>query len=333
MKKYLLANTKNSYKANLHAHTDISDGKFSPEALKELYKSAGYSVVAYTDHDILIPHHELTDSEFIALSGFEAQFNGENRYPGNPKEKKCHICFIAKNPDITEQPCWNEQYAYIGNCAKYREQVKFDRESYGFQREYTPECINEMVRITKEKGFFATYNHPAWSMETYEQYAQYSEFDAVEIFNTGSEMLGIASTAPYAYDDMLRNGRKLFAVAADDTHRDYDAFGGFVMIKADELKYEAITEALANGDFYASQGPLFHDIYIEDGKLCICCSDVVWIGITTDTRRSRCLFSQNGEMLNHVEIPLDFAYEYFRITVKDIHGNFAYTNAFFKEGR
>ena len=331
MKKYLLANTKNSYKANLHAHTDISDGKFSPEALKELYKSAGYSVVAYTDHDILIPHHELTDSEFIALTGFEAQFNGHNKYPGNSSEKKCHICFIAKSPDVVEQPCFDEEYAYIGNCAKYREQVKFDKESYGFKREYTAECINEMVRIAKKKGFFVTYNHPAWSLETYEEYTKYTEFDAIEVYNNACNMIGITSSAPYAYDDMLRGGQRLFPVAADDTHRDYDAFGGFVMIKADELKYEKITEALANGDFYASMGPLFREIYIEDGKLVVRCSDVVWVGVTTDTRRARCKFSQNGEALNEVEIPLDFDYEFFRITVKDAQGRFAYSNAFFKD--
>ena len=118
MKKHLLANTKNAYKANLHAHTNISDGKFSPEELKELYKSNGYSVVAYTDHEIFIPHPELTDGEFIALSGVEVQFNGSNRYPGVAGEKKCHICLIAKEPDTVEQPCWKEAVLRLGSGQK-----------------------------------------------------------------------------------------------------------------------------------------------------------------------------------------------------------------------
>jgi hypothetical protein len=210
--------------------------------------------------------------------------------------------------------------------------VKFDEESYGFTRTYTPECINEMVRIAKEQGFFATYNHPAWSLETFEDYTKYSEFDAIEIFNTGSEMLGIASSAPYAYDDMLRCGHRVFAVAADDTHNGvYDAFGGFVMIKADELKYETITKALEAGDFYASMGPLFHEIYIEDGALHLRTSDVVWVALTSDRRKSKCVRSTGGEVLNEVVIPLDFDCQYFRITVRDARGNFAYTNAFFTE--
>ena len=332
MKKYLLANTKNAYKANLHAHTNISDGKLSPEELKELYKSNGYSVVAYTDHDIFIPHPELTDSEFIALSGLEVQFNGSNRYPGVAGEKKCHICLIAKSPDIVEQPCWREDYAYIGNCAKHRERVRFCKDSYGFVREYSPNAINKLVSIAKEKGFFATYNHPAWSLESYEQYIHYSEFDALEIYNTACEMLGFTSSCPGIYDDMLRGGKHLFAVAADDVHNVDDCFGGFVMINADKLEYTSVTKALANGDFYASTGPLFREIYIEDGKLYIRTSDVVWVSLTTDARRSKCVHAANGEALSEVSFPLDFDCEYFRITVRDANGNFAYTNAFFTKG-
>ena len=70
MKKHLLPESGNFYKANLHCHTVLSDGCLTPEEVKEIYKNAGYSVVAYTDHDILIPHHaELSDDEFLALNG------------------------------------------------------------------------------------------------------------------------------------------------------------------------------------------------------------------------------------------------------------------------
>ena len=61
------------YKANLHCHSTLSDGRLTPEELKEHYKANGYSVLAYTDHDMFIPHHELTDESFVALAGFEAR--------------------------------------------------------------------------------------------------------------------------------------------------------------------------------------------------------------------------------------------------------------------
>ena len=71
MKKYLISENGNFYKANLHCHTNCSDGKLTPADVKELYKKLGYSIVAYTDHDILVPHDDLTDGEFLALSKVE----------------------------------------------------------------------------------------------------------------------------------------------------------------------------------------------------------------------------------------------------------------------
>ena len=37
MKKFLLAENGNFYKANLHCHTNLSDGDFTPEQVKQLY--------------------------------------------------------------------------------------------------------------------------------------------------------------------------------------------------------------------------------------------------------------------------------------------------------
>ena len=73
MKKFLLPET-NSYKANLHSHSTISDGSWTPEQMKEEYKKRGYSIVAYTDHNMIIdPHKDLSDGEFLALRGFGVQ--------------------------------------------------------------------------------------------------------------------------------------------------------------------------------------------------------------------------------------------------------------------
>ena len=37
MKKYLINPNQKQYKANLHCHTNFSDGYFSPEEIKRLY--------------------------------------------------------------------------------------------------------------------------------------------------------------------------------------------------------------------------------------------------------------------------------------------------------
>lgn len=46
---YLISPDKKQYKANLHCHSTISDGKKTPEELKEMYKRHGYSILAITE--------------------------------------------------------------------------------------------------------------------------------------------------------------------------------------------------------------------------------------------------------------------------------------------
>ena len=71
MRKYLLPESGNFYKANLHCHSTVSDGAFTPEQIKDIYKAAGYSVVAYSDHNVLIDHSELDDEDFLTLTAVE----------------------------------------------------------------------------------------------------------------------------------------------------------------------------------------------------------------------------------------------------------------------
>ena len=334
MRKYLLSKEGNFYKANLHCHTNLSDGKLSPEEVKELYKSHGYSVVAYTDHDLFIPHHELTDESFLALSGFEAEFN--EKYPGNRYIKTCHICFVAKSPEMDIQPCWNEAYAYIGNSKKHHDKIKYDTTNSPFKREHTPECINTMISEARKAGFFVTYNHPAWSMENYEQYINYNSMNAMEILNYGCERMGFPAYAESIYDDMLRSGKKIFAIAADDNHNKElpgspysDSFGGYVMVKAHELKYESIMESIFNGNFYASGGPSIYDLYIEDGKIYVTCSGATKITLNTAHRSTKTVIAEENNLITSAVFDYNDDDVYLRITVIDSRGKCAFSNAYF----
>lgn len=335
MRKYLLPQKGKFYKANLHSHSNISDGIFSPEELKQLYKSHGYSVFAYTDHDVFIPHHELTDDDFLALAGFEAEFFIER---GNPFVKTCHVCFLAKSPDMEIQPCWNEKDLIIGNAANYIGKIKYDKKEPPFIRTYTPECINTMIKKARDVGFFVTYNHPTWSQESYEQYSKYEGMHAMEIYNNDCQILGYQSYVPGIYEDMLRLGKKIFAIATDDNHNKhpqgdgkFDSFGGFTMIKAEELKYEAITDALFAGNFYASQGPEIFELYLENGKIHVTCSDAVMILLNTAYRTAQSVYARPGEVLNGASFDYNESDGYLKITVKDVNGKYADTNAYFLE--
>ena len=100
MKKWLLPQQGEFYKANLHAHTIQSDGQNTPEEVKDIFKSKGYSVVAYTDHNVFLDRSKLCDETFIALNGVELDINGRDFGSGWLTMETCHINFIAKSQKI-----------------------------------------------------------------------------------------------------------------------------------------------------------------------------------------------------------------------------------------
>ena len=140
MKKYLLPENGNFYKANLHCHTTLSDGRLTPEEIKELYKSQGYSIVAYTDHNILIPHNDLSDDAFLALNGLEMDTNEHEVIPCPKYNKTSHVCYIALEPDNFINPMWHRtMYKTPGHVAENSHKVIFDETKPDYFRRYSHE--------------------------------------------------------------------------------------------------------------------------------------------------------------------------------------------------
>lgn len=330
MKKYLLPENGNFYKANLHCHSIYSDGMYSPEEIKELYKNKGYSIVAYTDHDIMIPHPELCDDDFLALNGFEVEIT-ETVSEETPsyKKKNCHICYVALSPDNIVQPMWHRSKYQFGNARTHRDEVKFDETLPDYERVYSGEKITEMMQIGRDKGFYVTYNHPTWSLANYHDYMSFNSMNAMEIVNHECCELGYPEHNERVYDDMLRGGKRIYCVATDDNHKNVSRFfGGFTVIKAQKLEYKTITDALVAGDFYASEGPEIKNLWYEDGKVHIECSEAREIYIVKGVRRNVLI---KAEECSLCEATFDIFPDdiYFRLVVVDYEGKKAYTNAYF----
>ena len=68
MKQYLISPDQKQYKANLHCHSILSDGKLPPETLKEMYKAHGYDILAITDHERPHCHQQLADPDFMMIT-------------------------------------------------------------------------------------------------------------------------------------------------------------------------------------------------------------------------------------------------------------------------
>ncbi len=190
----------------------------------------------------------------------------------------------------------------------------------------------------KEKGFLTCYNHPYWSLQTYDDYKDLRGLFAMEIYNHGCEHDGLYGFNPQSYDEMLRTGQRLFCVATDDNHNCYplehplsDSFGGFTMIKAKKLDYENVMEALQKGEFYYSMGPQIYDLYVEDGYLYIKTSDVEKIFVVQEGRNCYKEVAKPGEVITEAKFRLTGQEGYIRIQCRDARGCFAGTNAYFLE--
>ena len=335
MKKFLLPENIDGYKANLHCHSTLSDGTKTPEEIKALYKSLGYSIVAYTDHDIFLRHNDLTDDTFLALNGFEAEVN-EPKKSELAIVKCCHVCFVALDPDNDIHPFWHREKYLFSNAVKYRDQVKFDESKPDYEREYSAEGISDMMQKGRDGGFFVTYNHPTWSVEDYSNYMGYRGMNAFEMFNGACICTGYEDFNPRVYDDILRGGNRIYCIGADDNHNfrpddtPYcDSGWAWTVIKADKLDYRTVTKALENGDFYATEGPEIHELWYEDGKVHIKCSDAYRINFNVDRRHANTVIAADGEFVNEATFGIPDKTGYFRLTVIDRNGKHACTNAYF----
>lgn len=337
MKTFLLPEIGNFYKANLHCHTTLSDGCRTPEEVKNIYLSKGYSIVAYTDHNILIPHDDLADENFLPLHGFEAEINED--IPGASFEeiKTCHICFIGIDPDNILQPCWHRKHYQFANAINNRHLVKFDENEPDFVREYTPERISEMMQKAREKGFFVTYNHPTWSKEFYHDYINYKGMHAIEMFNGNCISIGFEEYNPRVYDDFLNVGNMIYCTGGDDNHnrssdssRWSDSGWAFTVIKAEKLEYRAVTDALVKGHFYASEGPEIYELWMDEEKIVhLKCSPVDRVFVTFGTRNCAPMWAENGNLITEHSFKIYPNMKYFRITIVDERGKHACTNAYF----
>ena len=341
MKHILLPEAGNGmqyYRANLHCHSTISDGGKTVEELKRDYMKNGYSIIAFTDHEAFVPHNDLTDENFLALNGYELSINERDRQ-GGEDNRCCHLCFVALTPDNFTDVCYHRT-KYIGE--KYRDIIVHDENAPDFEREYTPECINEMIKRGVQGGFFVTYNHPVWSLESYPEYTKYHGMHAMEISNFASIVAGWDDDNGHCYEDMLNGGERLFCVGADDNHNrvpDTDpacgSYGGYTEIAAPSLTYEDIADALKNGRFYAStgdyteKGPKILSLTYEDGKVHIKTGDARSIYITHNTRCAHAANAKKEESVNEAEFSVDTDAKWFRLTVVDHRGFKSYTNAYF----
>ena len=335
MRKHLLTDKGNFYKANLHVHTTVSDGQMTPEEIKRVYMEQGYSIVAFTDHEIMVPHPELTDSDFLALTSTEISTNQRTDCDFN-FSKTYHLNIYSP---IEGKNCFNtfdRPKMWLNHSYQY---ITEEQDRIGYDRLYTTDSVNEVIRMANEEGCLVSYNHPVWSLQDYSDYIGLEGLWGVELYNTGCARNGYFDSEK-PLDDLLRKGQRIFPLATDDAHHLRDCFGGFVMVRAEELSYSSVFDALRRGDFYASEGPKIYEISIEDGVVRVLSSPVAFAGLSTDTRLLYSQKSADGSLTeSYFDINGYFSlssagvneHQYVRVTLMDEKGRKAYSRAYFMD--
>jgi hypothetical protein len=229
------------WKGNLHTHSTASDGVRAPEAVCATYREAGYDFLALTDHFMAKYGFPIVDTRPFRTPGFTTILGAELHAPATLLGETWHILAVGLPADFAPlQP-----------------------------GETGPALAARAIAA----GAFVAIPHPAWYALTAEDAATLPDAHAVEVYNHTSQLRTERGDGVYLADQLLAGGRRIGLIAVDDAHfACMDAFGGWVMVKAEANEPAALLEALKAGRYYATQGPLIHHIAWGAAEVEVTCS-------------------------------------------------------------
>lgn len=292
-------------KGGLHCHTTRSDGRCPPEEVINLHEQHGYDFLALTDHRIYNYANYVADSNLLIIPGTEIDcgITGPNG-----------LCFhsVWLGHEKAENPYEQDQLFAPDAVA----------DQYDFQHLLDEAHRNNQLTI---------YCHPQWSKTFVRDFENMNGNFAIEVRNTGSVIAyGVDYNNGFLWDELLRQGKRIWGVAADDGHFAHDHCRAWVRVNA-QKNISDILRALENGAFYASTGPEIYDFYIDDDRVahikCSPCKHIKFFcSIVTGLNRKK-----DGSLITEASLhcPMDSGLHYLRAEVTDENGNIAWTNPIF----
>ncbi len=322
------------YKANIHCHSTLSDGKLTPEQLKQAYKDKGYSILSITDHEYPYDHSDMNEKDFLMLTGYEAYIRPSDKY--NQYQPEVHINLIAKDPHNVRYINFNDNYCKYVKDQSIRD--GFEKVGSMRPREYTVEYVNDFVKTAIENGYLCTHNHAVWSLEDQEMITEYRGFFSMEMCNYSSFVSNRTEYNAPLYDRLLREGKRLFVHSADDNHNEFpldsfknDSFGGFTMVLSKDLEYSSVIEALEKGDFYSSMGPLIKELIFDGNKVHIETDPVRQITMFTGGKKTYFVTGDETSPVTSADFEIPESAPFVRFSAYDLQGRYADTRGFFRD--
>lgn len=201
----------------------------------------------------------------------------------------------------------------------------------GRDLEPSPQAMADAVCAAGGLPFFA---HPRWTGQTSEEIAPVRGILGIEVFNAVCQNMEGLGYSNMHWDELLARGLRLWGLAVDDTHWRYAEQGlGFVMVRAERLDEASLLDAIRQGRFYASTGPVIHDLRIVELKggqralrvRCSPCQSITYFSAGPHPRGKR-FVAPNGNGLDHADYPLRPDQIYLRVECQDAQGRCAWSN-------
>lgn len=312
--KIYLNGNKRKYKGNIHTHSTRSDGQYEPEVVIKAYKNKGYDFMCLSDHEIYFKSDAYDDETFIMLDGYEMA---------------CEMSWQKSGQQYHVHGLLDQS---LGSTCEFEHDEEHEKPDYE-----SVDTIQSMIDEMRYKGNLIIMNHPEWSRNKVEDLMRLQGYFAIEIYNHQSELDEAVGYGVSHWDQLLKNGRKVYGVAADDAHGgQIDAaisefFGGWIDVEAENLQQQSIITSLKQGEFYSSNGPKIHDLRVEDGLLKIECSPVKFIKFITHPFNGRTLYNKDASPITSGMYRVEGKEQYIRVECVDFEGNAAWSNPIFPD--
>lgn len=311
----LLDSAKPMFKGNLHLHTTWSDGAQPAAEVVEAFKAKGYHFLSISDHDRYARTGEFDSENFITLPGME-------RGGLNPVEDKNPGYHFGVLDDPTVEP----ERERFGHLQAFEVPIPWEGD-------HSPQALIDEMRA---HGNLVVFNHPEWHLTRFEDMVNYDGFFAIEIYNHATEWSTTSSYGAAYWDHALQNGKRVYGIAADDSHIHDDSWavpeygGGWIQVQAESLTHAGIVRGLKEGRFYSSTGPEVYDLRVEDGELKVRCSPCKFIMFKAFPQRGPFKGNfESGKPLTEASMAIEPDMTYIRVECVDFEGKVAWTNPVF----
>lgn len=294
-------------KGALHCHTTRSDGKTTPEETIAQHEQMGYDFLALTDHRIYNYQNYLPGSKLTIIPGMEMDRHIAPQHPIH-----CfHSVWLGR-----EKP-----------HNPFEQDQTFERGEVADQHEF-----QKLQDMGHENGQLTFYCHPQWSGTYTREFDQLKGNFAMELWNSGCVLdYGDDANNGWIWDELLRQGQRIWGVAVDDGHSAVQHGLGWVRVNA-ENNVDSILEALKNGAFYSSTGPEIYDFWIDDDRQAhVKCSPCASVRFFCSERVLRKQFNEDGAPVTEMTLflPVPEYFPYLRVEVTDEQGRVAWSNPIF----